>query len=157
MGRAPGSVLIFAAALQACATTGASHSRLGLVRDVAVSAQQAGWVRLDPGGCILKPGTGTRPTTDDRECSGRIDLNGDGRQERLTTLYVFGRGSVLTLFDGDTSRVDPILRAEGYALMATTERASRGWPIVAVYGDPVSADELTGAQQVWTGEIYAPR
>ena len=123
--------------------------------DVTITPSQTGWVRLDPSACVLKPPTGPTPT-DDRECSGRIDLNGDGRAERLVSLYVANRDAVLTVFDGDPSRTSPILEAGGYALLATTERQVHGWPLVATYGDPVSAEERIGVEQAWTGDRYAP-
>ncbi len=126
-----------------------------LASDVVITAVQSGWIRIDPSACILKPPTGPTPS-DDRECSGQIDLNGDGRPERLTTLYAYGRGARLALFDGAPGRTDPILEVEGYALMATTERRAGGWPVLASYGDPVSAEERIGTEQTWNGTRFQP-
>lgn len=141
-----------------CATT-TRPAPLGsdnLARDVVITAVQPGWIRIDPSACSLSAPSGPTPSAD-RECSGQIDLNGDGKPERLTTLYVYGRGARLTVFDGRPAQAEPILEIDGYALMATTEQRTLGWPVVASYGDPVSAEEKIGDEQVWNGKQFQPK
>ena len=140
--------------LTSCATRGAVFGPpLGPNGDIDVAEGPEGWLKLSPLACEV----GARETSpsDQRRCTGRIDLNGDGRMEIITQLYVGGMPSLISV-RSDAPSQQPLFEDEGYSLLVRMERFENGWPMMAAFGHGSTAELRVGVSHRWRRGRFEP-
>lgn len=160
------TVLLFAAVLSACAPHGAIEpadaqvgaiARLRAQAEVVLEDAEPGWKTLS----VTGRDKGAEANPDSAFSAGAdVDLNGDGRPERIREQRSTVVSQIYTIYASDAPGAPVLLSGEANLLLVSTLREVNGWPVLGLesrdYDDGQSVEARIIRSYVWTGARYEP-